>query len=146
MCYFVFPIGGPHIPRSRAGTRARAERQEKGDDIQGSRDKGKGEMEFLNLSIVKSDVHFLVAGVFDLVGSNVTVSPWSKQTKYFSSSRWPKYTKNAKNEWRPPRKSHSRWDINRPFPQGDREGHCARSARTISLFCGVFRTTKHADF
>ena len=27
---------------------------------------------------------------------------------------------------------------NRPFPQGDREGHCARSARAITLFCGVF--------
>ena len=81
-----------------------------------------------------------------LVGSNVTVSPWSKQTKYLSSPRWPKYTKNAKNEWRPPRKSHSRWDINRPFPQGGREGHCARSARAITMFCGVFWATKHAEF
>ena len=58
-------------------------------------------MEFLNLSIVKSDVHFLVAGVFDLVGLNVTVSPWSKQTKYVSSPRWPKYTKNAKTNGDP---------------------------------------------
>ena len=60
---------------------------------------------------MKSDVHFLVAGIFDLVGSNITVYPWPKQTKYVSSPRWPKYPKNSKNEWRPPRKSHSRWDI-----------------------------------
>ena len=41
--------GAPNIPRPRP--RARAQRQEKGEDIQGSQDKGKGDTKFLNLSI-----------------------------------------------------------------------------------------------
>ena len=78
-------LGPTHssLARPRARARARAQRQEKGEDIQGSRHKGKGEMEFLNLSIVKSDVHFLVAGIFDFGGVECHYIPMVKTNKIF---------------------------------------------------------------
>ena len=86
-CATLFFQSGAHSFLARAPAcacaRARAQRQEKGEDIQGSRHKGKGEMEFLNLSIVKSDVHFLVAGIFDFGGVGCYYIPMAKTNKIF---------------------------------------------------------------